>query len=132
MAAPGRIRNHNIVLPLGARRIDWSWEGNRVIAWAADEALYFSGTTERVENGMVVHVGPYRVRVIDREPSRKAYLVAREGWRARLYYVTYRLAHSLDGAYRRIILTLHVWGLADFDYNHVPTWRDITLFRRKH
>lgn len=33
--------------------------------------------------------------------------------------------------YERFILTLHVWGLADYPHGCRPSWRDIRLFKKR-
>lgn len=48
------------------------------------------------------------------------------------YYRTRRpLLRAFWFLYERFILTLHVWGLADYPHNHRPSWRDIRLFRKR-
>jgi len=42
----------------------------------------------------------------------------------------YRISKPLDLFYRRLIITLAVWGLARYQGGVVPSWRDIKLFRR--
>lgn len=53
------------------------------------------------------------------------------GWFWWLYHVIRRpILRGLWFVYERSILTLHVWGLADYPLGCRPSWRDIKLFRR--
>lgn len=42
----------------------------------------------------------------------------------------YRITRALDLIYRRLIITLAVWKLADYDPSRIPSWRNIRLLKR--
>ena len=47
-------------------------------------------------------------------------------WFSWLRWALYRKARALSAkTYYRVILTLHVWGLASYDPSKRPSWRDI-------
>lgn len=77
-------------------------------------------------------VGPFRVKILEQDSYQNLLTVVRQDYFLwRLVYLWHRYGILFDFAYRRFILTLAVWRLADYNPATVPTWRDIKLFRRK-
>ena len=77
-----------------------------------------------------INIGPYRLLVIEFEPWQDTFLCVRADKLGALRVALYRATRLLDLAYRRMIVTLAVWNLAEFHPAYVPSWRDIKLVKR--
>jgi hypothetical protein len=77
-----------------------------------------------------LQLGPYRLLMVDAEPWLDFVLYVRSDKFGALRVALYRSTRLLDLIYRRLIITLAVWGLAEFTPAAIPSWRDIKLIRR--
>jgi hypothetical protein len=116
-------------LPLNAHTRHFIWEGDNPYVRISDDVFVY-GEIAEPQVGQVIRIGAYRVRVLQIELGWRTVLGVRENWLGvpRLY--GHKLAQFIDGVYRRIILTMFVWGLAERGYQgYIPTWRDIKLVK---
>ena len=112
----------------GVERRDYEWEGGE-LAYIDQRFMEKEGIHEVPQLGDIINIGPFQLRVIDKKLWGFNYIVARNGWKARLRYVLHRTIKVLDKSYRRLIVTAAVWGLADYHDASIPTWRDVYLLR---
>lgn len=75
----------------------------------------------------VIVMGNLRLRMIDKDMR----LVARDGWKARLYQAVWPTKRWWLWVWYRLILTLAVWGLATYEPGRIPSWRDIKVFKKQ-
>lgn len=116
-------------LPLNAKTRRFVWEGDNPYVEIYDDVFVY-GEIAYPEIGQVLRIGAYRVRILEKRWEYRIYVAVRENWLGipRLY--GHKLGQRADDLYRRIILTMFVWGLADRDYQgYTPTWRDIKLVK---
>ncbi len=70
-------------------------------------------------------IGPYKVRVIDKDWAWDRLIVAFDGNAFPLWYLRYWVPRWLDIFYRRLIVCLSVFNLAEYDPATIPSWHDI-------
>lgn len=113
----------------GPEQVKFSWEGGDVALidnfFLRDEGICDSENP--LSPGDVFTLGALRLRVIGNAwgARSKTFYVMRDGWRARLRYLILSRTHWLDMVYRRLIITLSVWRLAEYNEAVVPSWRDV-------
>lgn len=119
--------NHDIPHGLRHDASDYEWVGKSRFALLSDYTL-----NRRVSEGEIVRIGPYVLRVIELNHYWTEHLVCRAGgWRGVLTYALFRGTRTLDRIYRRVVITMAVWGLARYrQQGHAPSWRDVHLLRR--
>lgn len=117
--------------PLGLERRDYRWIGKspvtKVDYWSM--LPQFDGLDFRLV-GKRVSIGPFQLRVLEFSVVEPCYTLVREDyplWWA--LYLWHRLTPLLDLIYRRTIITLAVWKLAEYREYEIPTWRDIHALR---
>lgn len=76
-----------------------------------------------------VQIGPYKLLKIEHDMSRDAVLYVRQDKFGALRVALYKSTRLLDLFYRRLIITLAVWKLADFNPACVPSWQDIKILK---
>lgn len=112
---------------LGVEGYDYAWNGpNR--AYVRSDILedFVDGHRYPPEIGAMVAIGPYRVRIIEYDIARRAYVVERgHPVRTWLHFHVLRSIRLLDLAYRRAVITAAVWGLATHHEYRAPSWRDV-------
>lgn len=109
-------------------RIDYRWTGgsSAYVSWELLELGY----KERYV-GDEVELGPFKLKIIDEDIIRRAFLVTRMDnpfWR--LIYLWHCYNKSFDLAYHRFITTLAVWRLAEYNPAVIPSWRDIYFIQK--
>lgn len=125
----GQIVCHVRTNPLGMREhIGYEWQGGPVTYIA--HSLFYDSDIQLDGDCMVV--GPYRLRIIDQEGNLRQYYRC-----VRLDYpfwwlvlAWHRYGRLLDIAYRRLIITLAVWGLARYSQATIPSWEDVHVLRK--
>lgn len=70
-------------------------------------------------------IGPYHLLKVDRYTERDEWLCVRADKLGALRVFFYRATRWLDWFYRRCIVVLAVFGLADYHDATIPGWRDI-------
>ena len=75
-------------------------------------------------------VGPWRVRFVREDFPMDGWYVVRDGPRGWAAMLSYHAHAQADRFYRRLIITLAVWGLAKFNAAVLPTWRDVPAIVR--
>lgn len=119
-----KIISHRVLLPFDTQRVDYEWQGGR-FAWISGALLPDIVSTPTI--GTTFRLGQYRLRIVDYLIAQDAYVVSK----ALLPYASYRLWRLMDDTYRRMILTLTVWGLAELHQGEMPQWRWVKLFNER-
>ena len=126
----GNIHFTKITSPLGmTERIEYEWVGGNVIRINGDFLNELDYGKLRI--GDVIKIGPYRLRCIELNPwsDFAEFMRADNPWS--LFRIWFRTIHGfIEMIYHRIIITLAVWRLADYQQYKEPSWRDIRW--RKH
>jgi hypothetical protein len=115
-------------LPLNARSYGWIWEGTSPFVLISREDYWDSGFNNAPKERDVIQCGAYRLRFIEMDFMRGAALFVREDWLGLPRLYSRKLGYWADNIYRRIILTLLVWNLAERS-DFIPSWRDIKLVK---
>lgn len=84
------------------------------------------------QSGAVFQLGSFRLRVIEYEPWSGTLICAVDGLNARRLIAVRQIEQRLRWIYLRLIITTHVWGLADHNDNVVPSWRDVRILSHLH
>lgn len=82
---------------------------------------------QELKLGVVAQLGPYRVRYCWHEDGYGPLWLA-DGWRAKRTAVYAHIWRGIRGLELRLVLTLHVWGLAYYP-EYDPAWKYIKLVR---
>jgi hypothetical protein len=130
----GSIVIHRQLNQLGdLERIDFEWEGGPVIGISFDLFSYcgkIQGLSGINKNG-VLKIGPYRLKFLEeRGWEALGIFVRMRGLLWPLIFIKYKLIRPLDLVYRRLIITLAVWGLAELREAVLPGWQDIYAVRK--
>jgi hypothetical protein len=80
-------------------------------------------------NGASVQIGPYKLLKVGDEFHIDCVLYVRSDKLAALRIALYKSTRLLDLVYRRLIVTLAVWNLADFHPAYIPSWRDVKILK---
>lgn len=109
--------------------IAWHWSGGNVAHLSEMEARRQIGRD--LAPGEEVTLGSLRLRVLWRgDFCRMGYAVTRELRWAWWYRFRHCVTKRWDLFFARLILTLCIWGLADYTPGARPSWRDIRLVAR--
>lgn len=130
--AKGEIFGHIHSLPFGTRSTTYSMEGRfpvMVDYLVNREMRIVSQPSRHTFTGAIIEIGQFRLRVIDYDVSSRQMLCVNDNWRGTLRYYAGSTSRLVDGFYRRLILTLYVWGLADLPEWKPPSWRDIKFIK---
>lgn len=83
------------------------------------------------KSGDIVRIGPYRLRVIERDCNSPSIICVNYEyplwW---MFVLAYRSSVMARVAYSRLIITLAVWGLAKYNPACVPSINDIYFVRK--
>ena len=130
MKVDGMIVCHDKYGPLGLEQRDFEWTGGS-LAYISN--LFMSRYTNERDvkrlHGDILQIGPFKVRIIEFEWGYGRVLVIREGWYAPFYYYWRIIGRRMDRVYRKMIVTLAVWDLADYNPATIPYWKDIHALR---
>jgi hypothetical protein len=80
------------------------------------------------EKNGIITLGPYRLKIMEYlswESAWKCHRMDVSFWRLRAF--VHRLAHLWREARARAIITLAVWGLADYHPGRIPVFSDIKV-----
>ena len=110
--------------------IDSSWQGGEVAILSDRLAHYISKDISALEPGGIIAIGPYRLRILQRCPQLCGWYAMRDGLRARIRVLTWPVLDVLCLTKSRTIITLAVWGLADYGQGRIPMWSDVSLVKR--
>jgi len=115
--------------PLGLiERRDFEWRGKSRSVEVTNNVLWDLDIS-RFEKE--IQIGPYRLVLLGRKDYSDTCLYIRKDYPLWWLLVFWHKAIPvLDLIYRRFIITLAVWNLADYNRAVVPNWRDIRLFKR--
>lgn len=110
--------------PLGKREaVNHRWVGDS--AYTTIDWLVLDDMNVPLDKAKRIQIGPYKLIEVEKEYAFGRSLYVRSdklGWLRVAFYKSTRL---LDLIYRRIIITLAVWNLAEFSPMRVPDWTDI-------
>lgn len=77
-----------------------------------------------------IQIGPYKLLQVDTSSMWNLLYVRKDKF-GQLRVWLYKSTRMFDLIYRRMIITLAVWNLAEYSQACIPTWKDIKLFRKK-
>ncbi len=77
----------------------------------------------------VIKIGPYRLRFVSWTPHTGTYLYVKDSPHGRLLEFGYKSTRWLDLVYRRVLMTLVVWRLADYEPHRLQTWQDVKFLK---
>jgi hypothetical protein len=77
-----------------------------------------------------VQFGPYRLLIMEDYCAYDYIVYVRADKFGALRVAIYKATRVLDLFYRRMIVTLAVWNLAEFHEASIPSWRDIKIAKR--
>lgn len=121
----GRTRIGDSSIPV----IAWEWHGPPV-AEVGLRTLRGIIDRDEMETGKRFNLGPYPVKIIDSDTMGRV-VIARTDKHPWLYALRYRLTTVSDNLTARIVLTLAIWGLAQWPGDETPTWRHVAKVWRK-
>jgi hypothetical protein len=130
----GHIRITEIRSRLGCvERYEYAWEGKSPITTLGAFLVlqHVQRPADAVEKG-VFTIGPFRLRVleIDRPCGMHVKAIRTDSPFWFLVWAVYRATPILRQVYFRSIITLAVWGLADFHNDTTPSLHDIHCVNR--
>lgn len=115
--------------PLGKREaVNHKWVGKSPYVRVSLD-LIDDPSVHKLNGDQEIQIGPYRLlRISDHLDFVQTYVRADKFGALRV--ALYKSTRLLDLIYRRLIITLAVWNLADFSSYRVPTWQDIKILKR--
>jgi len=127
MSEDGNLLIHEIRNTLGRiERLEYSWEGGPI----AYVDINLLNPSDEYKDGLL-KIGPYRLRLLEEIIWSHQYKFIREDYPFWQLAVGWHKASRLfDLIYRRTIITLAVWRLADYNGATVPGWRDVHILRK--
>ena len=116
---------------LGMREAEnYEWEGESPYVFVSLDERWMDNV-QKIDDDKEIQIGPYRLlKVSDGHFRPDFVLYVRKDKFGALRVAFYKSTRLLDLIYRRLIITLAVWKLADYSPATVPSWRDIHLFKR--
>jgi hypothetical protein len=130
--ANGQIVATDISLPLNCKHTSYEWTGNDLTL--IDGPVFENWlSADDMKAGHVFNIGPIRLRIVEIYWQMDQILCIRDGWRSTLRYRLHRSLFRFDDVYRRLIITMHIWGLANLPldtYRRYPSWCDIKIIKR--
>ncbi len=113
---------------LGQReQVTFQWVGESPYTYITGVALDDLGIKDEDKS---FWIGPYRLVKLERYVDRDEWLCIRSDWQYAWRVPIYRSTRWLDWAYRRLIVVLAVFELADYHQYAIPSWRDIHALKR--
>lgn len=86
-----------------------------------------------LQSGDKFEVGPFRFRMLEQDRHfhfDRIIAVRDRGLITDLRYFWHKVGRRADLAYRRLIITLSVWRLAERTEGKIPSWNDVYILRR--
>lgn len=120
--------NYDAFGNIESRNYTWDGKGNGVVG-VSFALIGMAEETEMNVTGNILTVGPYRLRIIGRDSYCQMLYAVRDNRRAVIKVKQVLLSSLLNRFYRRLIITLSVWGLADYHAATYPVWRDVHVLR---
>lgn len=119
----------NFFNPIGLlERQEFEWRGKSRSVEVSNSILWDLNISQSEKE---IQIGPYRLVLLRRSGFSDTCLYIRKDYPLWWLLVFWHKAIPvLDLIYRRFIITLAVWNLADYNRAVIPTWRDIRLFKR--
>ena len=98
---------------------------------SVDDDRFSRDEIKEIEQSGIINIGPYKLKVISYDVPWGLYRCVRMDYRLfRMYVFAHIFSDKLRIIKARIIITLAVWGLADYDASKIPSVRDIHLVKR--
>ncbi len=118
--------------PLGKREaVNHKWVGNSPYVHISLLTNWDYHGIKSIRGEEEIQFGPYRLLKVDDGYFYGDFnLYVRKDKLGALRVMLYKSTRLLDLFYRRMIITLAVWKLADFSPVTVPSWRDIKIFKK--
>ena len=107
---------------------DFRWEGGPTCIIGL---CSFSGSLIKWIKPDIAQIGPYRLKLIERDYIMDRATLVRLDFPFWWFIVfSNKMTHWLDLIYRRTIITMAVWKLANYDGAILPSWHNIKIFRK--
>ena len=81
-------------------------------------------------NEPAIRLGPYKLLFVEYRPHKGVILYVRADRLGKIRVALYKATRLLDLIYRRLIITMAVWNLADYHISVIPTWTDIKIVQK--
>ena len=109
-------------------QINYEWEGKSPYLLITRDFLddFFRVGTDISR----VQFGPYKLLRVENDYAKDTVLYVRADRFGALRVALYKATRLFDLMYRRMIITLAVWNLAEYKPYVIPSWRDIKLLKR--
>lgn len=126
----GEIIIHKQRNKLGrVERVDFSWEGDPYT-----EIYHLSYRLwpyiEVNEKKNEISVGPFQLKIVDRNWGGYQKCVRMDYPVWWILYFWHKINRIAEIIYRHTIITLTVWGMAEYIAGTIPSWEDIYLLRK--
>lgn len=95
-----------------------------------DRRFLQSGDIKKIKGEEEIQIGPYRLLKMESGVYWDYVLYVRKDKFGAFRVWFYKSTRLLDLIYRRLIITLAVWRLADYSQGFIPSWRDIRILKR--
>jgi hypothetical protein len=121
-----QIISHRIYNPVtgNLERIEHGWDGK-------SHRVYVSFERVGIVPENIIKIGPYKLAILDDDLMRGAYYCRRiDNAFSWLPVFWHRINRVLDIAYRRFIVTLAIWNLAEYNGAVIPHANQIYLVQK--
>jgi hypothetical protein len=114
---------------LGVREaVNYEWGGKSPYTYISPP-VFITPEIKKINGDKEIQIGPYRLLKVKDAYHLDCALYVRKDKLGALRVALYKSNRLFDMIYRRLIITLAVWKLADFSEARVPTWQDIYLLK---
>lgn len=122
-----QITCRQVEVVLGRYRLEYEWPMDEVTTFVSYKLLenlpYESAHFQK--RGNTFWLGHLHLLIVDFVPVARMWEVALVSGRGYQRLYARQLYYFFDKIYRRCIMTLHVWALAEVPYGGIPSWRHI-------
>lgn len=125
----GYIKIHRFTNNLGRlERLEYEWCGNPITSVSL--RVIYCGDALCLDGYKFIQIGPYKLKCIEEYTGQFELRYIRYDYPLWFLYIFWhKFNRVLDLFYRRCIITLAVWNLADFNAGAIPSIKDIYLFQ---
>lgn len=125
---PQTIKATRIDIALDRYRVEFEWPEGEETSWINGDLMYEITNSPKVGNEF--WLGHLNLLIIDHVLVADSFEVALVNGKAYQRLYSRRLHYAFDSFYRRLILTLHVWGWANVPPHSIPAWEHVGRKRR--
>ena len=121
----------------GVEGYDYRYEGNDIMQISEGLLAHADPSEVRydklpVRSGDKFEIGPFRFRFLERGKYQFHQILAlrERGIVTDIRYFWHRFGRLADVVYRRSVLTLTVWRLAEYQEGQIPSWEDMYILQK--